>query len=98
DIVVQGVQKIGYYVVKGRPLAAVWANGTEEIRDTTLGAVGNLIEIDLERRVEHDVGLGFRQLVDIVNRAMSTGQNDPYTAAQAIHHLTALLMDAARRS
>jgi uncharacterized membrane protein len=98
DLTVQVVQKIGYYVVVGQPLAAVWTNGKEEMRDTTRGAVANLIEIDLERRVEHDVGLGLRQLVDIVNRAMSTGQNDPYTAAQAIHHLTTLLMDAARRS
>lgn len=98
DITVQVMQKIGYYVVTGRPLAAVWTNGDEVLRETTLGAVGKLIEIDLERRVEHDVGLGLRQLVDIVNRAMSTGQNDPYTAAQAIHHLTTLLMDAARRS
>lgn len=98
DITVQIVQKIGYYVVAGRPLAAVWTNGSEELHETTLGAVGKLIEIDLERRVEHDVGLGLRQLVDIANRAMSTGQNDPYTAAQAIHHLTTLLIDAARRS
>jgi uncharacterized membrane protein len=29
---------------------------------------------------------------------MSTGQNDPYTAAQAVHHLTSLMADASRRS
>ena len=60
--------------------------------------MASLIEIDPERRVERDVGLGFRQLVDIANRAMSTGQNDAYTATQAIHHVTTLLIDASQRS
>lgn len=28
---------------------------------------------------------------------MSTGQNDPYTGTQAVHHLTSLMLDCSRR-
>ncbi len=88
---------VGYYVVAGRPLALAWRDDGEALKPTTLEALTNLVEVDPERRVECDVGLGIRQLVDIASRAMSTGQNDPYTGTQAVHHLTTLLVDAARR-
>jgi len=89
---------IGYYTVAGRALALAWSDDGSPLKPTTLDAIARLIEIDPERRVERDVGLGVRQLVDITTRAMSTGQNDPYTGTQAVHHLTSLLVDAARRS
>jgi uncharacterized membrane protein len=92
------VPLIGYYTMAGRPLALVWSDDEAALTPSTLAAIANLVEIDLERRVERDVGLGLRQLVDITNRAMSTGQNDPYTGTQAVHHLTTVLADAIRRS
>ena len=97
-ITVQVVPLIGYYTMAGRPLALVWTDDETPLSPTTLDAIANLVEIDPERRVERDVGLGLRQLVDITNRAMSTGQNDPYTATQAVHHLTTVLADAIGRS
>jgi len=96
-LTVQVLPLIGYYTMRGRPLARVWTDDGSDLLETTMGAIQNLIEIDPERRVERDVGLGLRQLVDITNRAMSTGQNDPYTGTQAVHHLTTVLVDAIGR-
>lgn len=94
---VEVIPLIGYYVVRGRPIARVRVDDGSPLKATTEAAVAALVEIDPERRIEHDVGLGLRQLVDITNRAMSTGQNDPYTGTQAVHHVTSVLMDAAQR-
>jgi uncharacterized membrane protein len=44
-----------------------------------------------------DVLFGLRRLVDIANRALSPAVNDPYTAIQAVHHLSVLLCVLARR-
>jgi len=97
-VTIELVQLVGYYVVAGRQLAHVWSDDGTPLKRTTLGAIAALIDINPERRIERDVGLGLRQLVDITNRAMSTGQNDPYTGTQAVHHLTSLLVDGSRRS
>ena len=44
-----------------------------------------------------DVPFGIRRLVDIGNRALSSAINDPYTATQAVHHLSEVLCVLARR-
>ncbi len=44
-----------------------------------------------------DVLFGLRRLVDTANRAIFPAVNDPYTAIQAVHHLTVLLCSLARR-
>lgn len=44
-----------------------------------------------------DVPFGIRRLVDIGNRALSPAVNDPYTAVQAVQHLSVLLCLLARR-
>jgi uncharacterized membrane protein len=44
-----------------------------------------------------DVLFGLRRLVDIANKALSPAVNDPYTAIQAVHHLSVLLCVLARR-
>jgi uncharacterized membrane protein len=92
------LQLVGYHLIQDRPLAAVWADDGTAPSPAAMRAVASAINIAQERKVELDLGFGLRQLVDITNRAMSTGQNDPYTAVQAIHHLTNFLADAAGRS
>jgi uncharacterized membrane protein len=47
---------------------------------------------------ELDLGFDIRRLIDMANRAIGTTQDDAYTAVQVVHHLTAVLSDAARRS
>lgn len=49
------------------------------------------VSFDTERTHEQDIAFGFRQLVDIAERALSPAVNDPTTAAQAIDHLHDLL-------
>jgi uncharacterized membrane protein len=44
-----------------------------------------------------DVSFGIRRLVDIGNKALSPAVNDPYTATQAVHHLSVILYTLARR-
>lgn len=47
--------------------------------------------------MEQDLAFGFRQLVDIVERALSPSTNDPTTACQAIDMLHDLLRRLATR-
>jgi uncharacterized membrane protein len=42
------------------------------------------VSFDLERTLKQDLAFAFRQLVDIAQRALSPGVNDPTTAVQAI--------------
>ena len=44
-----------------------------------------------------DVLFGLRRLVDIANRALSPAVNDPYTAVQAVDHLSVIFCALARQ-
>jgi len=47
--------------------------------------------------MEQDVAFGVRQLVDAALRGLSPAVNDPYTAVQAIQHLSVVLRTLADR-
>ncbi|MFQ6486033.1 DUF2254 family protein, partial [Brachybacterium epidermidis] len=49
------------------------------------------------REMRQDVGFGIRQLVDIADRALSSGINDPTTAVQVIDELHRVLRHLVRR-
>ncbi|MEX2376034.1 MAG: DUF2254 family protein [Dehalococcoidia bacterium] len=54
-----------------------------------------MIAVGIERSMWQDAAFGVRQLVDIAERALSPGTNDPTTAVQALdqlHDLLAFLM------
>lgn len=55
------------------------------------------VAFGLERTMQQDAAFGFRQLVDIAERALSPGINDPTTAVQVIDHLHGLLGDLVAR-
>jgi hypothetical protein len=55
------------------------------------------VRIGFERTLEQDPALGLRQLVDVACKALSPAVNDPYTAVQAIEHLTVLFAEFAAR-
>jgi Predicted membrane protein len=46
------------------------------------------VRIGFERTVEQDAAFGIRQLVDVACKALSPAVNDPYTAVQAVDHLS----------
>jgi len=52
------------------------------------------LTIDMERTLEQDVRLGFRQLADIAVKALSPGINDPTTAMMCIDRLGEALIRA----
>jgi uncharacterized membrane protein len=47
--------------------------------------------------VEEDAAFGIRQLVDVACKAQSPAVNDPYTAVQAVDHLSVIFCTLARR-
>ena len=92
--------RVGEHVAAGATLGWVWpaSSGTSA---GNVGAVAEslhrLVRIGFERTLEQDPGLGMRQLVDAACKALSPAINDPYTAIQAIHHLSVLYTELARR-
>lgn len=80
------VRSVGDFVPKGGTLLVV-QGGEGPAASTLRGAV----HLGKERSMEEDVGFGFRQLVDIAERALSPGVNDSTTAVQVIDQLHDLL-------
>jgi uncharacterized membrane protein len=88
--------RIGDFVPEGAPLVRVHredpARGCPHEKPMLLQ-----IAQDTERTMEQDLAFGFRQLVDIAERALSPSSNDPTTACQAIDVLHDLLRQLATR-
>lgn len=62
--------------------------------DAVIREVRRALTIDMERTLEQDVRLGFRQLADIAVKALSPGINDPTTATMCIDRLGEALLHA----
>ena len=94
DVVAVLTTMVGQHVVRGAPLVSVWRSSPEQSPpDVTAlrAAVHRTVRLGSERTMEQDVALGVRQLADIASKALSPAINDPYTAVQAIQHLSVLL-------
>lgn len=83
DAVCTMLAAVGDFRRAGAPLIAVHGHCPDDLE--------RHVGFDTERTHEQDVAFGFRQLVDIAERALSPALNDPTTAAQAIDHLHNLL-------
>jgi uncharacterized membrane protein len=92
DVQLVMAQRIGEYVPAGATVARLYGPGRlgdeAVLRHITFGG---------EQTMEQDLAFGFRQLVDIAQRALSPGINDPTTAVQAIDVLHDLLRRLAPR-
>jgi uncharacterized membrane protein len=91
---------VGEHVVEGAPLAWVWTATPEEPPPAAALLAATLdraVRVGFERTLEQDLGLGFRQLADPACKALSPAVNDPYTAIQAVDHLTVLFAALASR-
>jgi uncharacterized membrane protein len=91
---------VGDHVVAGMPIARVWAASPEAGRADAPDlhhAVRDAIRIGFERTVEQDCAFGIRQLVDVASKALSPAINDPYTAIQAVDHLSVIMSALARQ-
>ncbi len=102
DAVLVLIPRLGDFVPAGAPLLTIHPEPDRPAMDAgeleTLGKrVIGALALDTERTMEQDLAFGFRQLVDIAERALSPGINDPTTAAQALDVLHDLLRRLATR-
>ena len=93
DVVLRLQLRPGDFVPEGAPVVEVL--GDPAGLDT--GAVSRAVILSKDRTMQQDVAFGFRQLVDIGERALSPGVNDPTTAVQALDQLHDLLRRLATR-
>ena len=83
---------LGRFVPEGAPLLDVHGDGPLDDE-----AAARCVHLGKDRSMEQDVAFGIRQLVDVAERALSPGINDPTTAVQALDELHDLLRRLATR-
>ncbi|GAB2859441.1 DUF2254 domain-containing protein [Nocardioides pacificus] len=88
DAVVELDVTPGDHIVAGQVLGRVWG---AEIADHARERLCAVVGLSRERDVGTDAGFGVRQLLDIADRALSPGVNDPTTAIQAVNELHVVL-------
>ncbi|GAB3019337.1 hypothetical protein GCM10011376_29590 [Nocardioides flavus (ex Wang et al. 2016)] len=86
DVTICLLRAVGEFVPAGAPLLEVHGEGVPA--DSELLSA---VHLGKERSLDEDVGFGLRQLVDIAERALSPGINDPTTAVQVVDQLHDLL-------
>ncbi len=91
--VIELLPQLGDFVVRGAPLFHVWAPA-----EVDLDALAGMVLLADERTPRQDPAFGVRQLVDVAERALSPGTNDPTTAVQAIDLIHDLLRTLAPRT
>jgi uncharacterized membrane protein len=92
--------RVGEHVVARTTLAWVWPStpdGPAPDPDAFRPILDEAVRVGFERTLEQDAAFGIRQLVDIACKAMSPAVNDPYTAVQAIDHLSVIFCQLAVR-
>ncbi|AKQ64487.1 hypothetical protein A176_001399 [Myxococcus hansupus] len=87
------VPMMGDFVPHGGALFEVWGDASALDPQSLLDSV----QFGQERTLQQDTAFGFRQLVDVAERALSPGINDPSTAVQALDQLHDLLRRLALR-
>jgi uncharacterized membrane protein len=92
--------RVGEHIVAGSTLAWVWQASPQAsalAANSLVKPIVAAVRIGFERTLEQDPALGLRQLVDVGCKALSSAINDPYTAVQAIEHLSVLFAELAAR-
>jgi uncharacterized membrane protein len=90
--------RVGDYLPQGAPLLRIHpGDGAGDVPGVDEARLLAEVAQDTERTMEQDLAFGFRQLVDIAERALSPAVNDPTTACQALDVLHDLLRRLAVR-
>lgn len=95
DVVITIDRPVGEFLTEGQNMLRVW--GTDELEQGTTEKLFASIGVGAERQLWQDVAFGIRQLVDIAERALSPGVNDPTTAVQCIDELHRILRRLVQR-
>jgi uncharacterized membrane protein len=90
DVTARLTFMVGDFVPHGHPLFEIWGNPAN-LADLDLEALLDATSMGGERSMRQDVAFGLRQIVDVAERALSPGINDPTTAVQAIDQLHDIL-------
>lgn len=92
DVVVEILLQVGDFVPEGAPAVRVWRRaGAEEMDEDDLSALRGMVAVEKDRFFHQDPSFGLRKLVDIAERALSPGINDPTTAVQVLDELHRIL-------
>ena len=90
----------GSFVVERTPIARIWREGPGSFSDEEQEQIDSSLKAAMnfgaERTGTQDVGYGLRQLVDVVNKALSPGVNDPTTAVHGLGYISAFLSELAQ--
>jgi uncharacterized membrane protein len=100
QVCVQLRPRVGEHVVADTTLAWIWRATPDDPRPDPREFAHLLdagVRIGFERTLEQDAAFGIRQLVDVACKALSPAVNDPYTAVQAVDHLTVIFCALARQ-
>ena len=92
--------RVGEHIVSGTVLAWMWTAASDQrAPDPAIfqRALARAVQIGFERTEQQDAALGVRQLADMACKALSPAVNDPYTAVQAIDHLSVIFCALAVR-
>ncbi|AZQ32248.1 DUF2254 domain-containing protein [Streptomyces cyaneochromogenes] len=92
--------RVGEHIVSGTTLAWIWRDSPRDPAPDPQKfsrVLGVGVRIGFERTLEQDAALGIRQLVDVACKALSPAINDPYTAVQAIDHLSVIFCSLSQR-
>lgn len=87
------VPQVGDFVARGEPVFLLFG-GAASLKDRDL--MGSLV-FGAERTLAQDPAFALRILVDIANKALSPGINDPTTAVQAIDYIYWMLREVGTR-
>lgn len=92
DGLIEVVPDLGEFVPEGGLLVRAW-----NLDDDACRLARSAFRLDNERNMVQDLAFGFRQLVDIAERALSPSLNDPTTACQVVDAMHSLLRVLATR-
>lgn len=99
DVIVEVLPQVGEFVPAGRAAIRVWRpKGQPPLGDERLEPLRRLVAVEQDRVLNQDPALGIRKLVDIAERALSPGTNDPTTAVQALDELHRILRPMVARA
>jgi uncharacterized membrane protein len=85
DCLVVMRHSVGEFIETGDLLFEVYGNPGQA--DTAERALRGLVALGLERTIEQDPAFALRVMVDVANKALSPGINDPTTAVQVLDYL-----------
>ena len=95
DVVVHLGVHLGSFIASGHRVGTVW--GTAELDEELRQGLDRTLGIARTRTTIQDISFGVRQLVDIAERALSPGINDPTTAIQVLDEIHVILRELAVR-